>query len=85
MGEKVNSCFCIDKRSFRDFTVVLHPDDNGTFVAYVPAIAGCHAWGQTPEEAQAELVNVFEMIKEEYEEEGKPLPRNIDLKATHAS
>jgi predicted RNase H-like HicB family nuclease len=67
-----------------NYTMVLRPDDNGTFIAYVPAIPGCHAWGQTPEEAQAELVNVFEMIKEEYEEEGKLLPQDVDLKAVHA-
>ncbi|MBW4515648.1 MAG: type II toxin-antitoxin system HicB family antitoxin [Timaviella obliquedivisa GSE-PSE-MK23-08B] len=52
-------------RSLRNYTIVLRPDDNGTFVAYVPAVAGCHAWGQTPEEAQAELVHVFEMIRDE--------------------
>jgi predicted RNase H-like HicB family nuclease len=67
-----------------NYTMVLRPDDNGTFIAYVPAIPGCHAWGRTPEEAQAELVNVFEMIKEEYEEEGRLLPQDVDLKAVHA-
>ena len=67
-----------------NYTMVLRPDDNGTYIAYVPAIPGCHAWGRTPEEAQAELVNVFEMIKEEYEEEGKLLPQDVDLKAVHA-
>lgn len=54
-------------RSFRDYTVVLRPDSNGTFVAYVPAITGCHAWGQTPEDTQAELAFVFEMIQAEAE------------------
>ena len=49
-----------------DYTTVIRPDDNGTFVAYVRAITGCHAWGQTPESAGAELMNVFEMIKQEY-------------------
>ena len=53
------------------YTVVLRPDDNGTFVAYVPAIEGCHAWGQTSEEARAELINVFDMIRDEYAEEGR--------------
>ncbi|ASC71166.1 hypothetical protein XM38_021220 [Halomicronema hongdechloris C2206] len=53
-------------RSHPDDTIVLQPDDNGTFVAYVPAIPGCHAWGQTPEVAQRELANVFVMIREEY-------------------
>jgi len=53
-------------KRLNDYTIVLRPEDNGTFVAYVPAIPGCHSWGQTSEEAQEELANVFEMIVEEY-------------------
>ena len=52
-------------KGIQDYTVVIRPDDNGTFVAYVPAIEGCHAWGRPPDEARAELANVFEMIREE--------------------
>ncbi|MEB3310228.1 MAG: hypothetical protein VKJ02_08340 [Snowella sp.] len=26
--------------------IILRPDDNGTFVAHIPAIARCHAWGE---------------------------------------
>lgn len=69
--------------SLESYTVVLRPDDNGTFVAYVPAIEGCHAWGQTPEEARTELVNVFDMIRDEYVEEGKALPHDVELVVTH--
>ena len=36
-----------------DYTLVCRRDDNGSFVAHLPAIAGCHALGPTPEEAQA--------------------------------
>ena len=71
-------------RSLESYTVVLRPDDNGTFVAYIPAIAGCHALGQTPDEARAELVNVFEMIRDEYKEEGKLLPNDVEVTVTHA-
>jgi predicted RNase H-like HicB family nuclease len=67
-----------------DYTIILRPEDNGTFVAYVPAIPGCHAWGQTPEEAQTELINVFEMIEDEYREEGRMLPSDVEVKAIHA-
>jgi len=49
-----------------DYTIVIRPDGNGTFVAYVPAIPGCHAWGKSPDEARMELGNVFSMIKEEF-------------------
>ncbi|BBD64138.1 hypothetical protein NIES4072_22000 [Nostoc commune NIES-4072] len=48
-------------KSLQDYTTVICPDNNGTFFAYVPAIFGCHALGQTPDEARAELVYVFEM------------------------
>ena len=71
-------------RSLKNYTVVLRPDDNGTFVAYVPAIAGCHAWGQTTEEAQAELIQVFEMIREEYQGAGQELPKDVEVAVTHA-
>lgn len=72
-------------KSLQDYTTVVRPDSNGTFVAYIPAISGCHAWGATPDEAKAELVNVFEMICEEYAEAGKPLPPDVELVIANAS
>jgi predicted RNase H-like HicB family nuclease len=42
-----------------DYQVVYRRDDNGCYVAYVPAIEGCHAIGATPEAAQRELQNVL--------------------------
>lgn len=77
--------FTISMKSLQDYTVVIRPDDNSTFVAYVPAIPGCHAWGQTPDEARTELVNVFEMIQEEYTEQGRSLPKDVELVVANAS
>jgi predicted RNase H-like HicB family nuclease len=45
-----------------DHTIILGPDDNETFIAYFPAIKGCHAWGETAEEAPSERNHVFAMI-----------------------
>jgi predicted RNase H-like HicB family nuclease len=67
-----------------DYHVVCHRDDNGSFVAYVPAIEGCHAIGRTPEESQHELHNVFDMIAEEYAERGVSLPDDVELTVAHA-
>ncbi len=72
-------------KTLQDYTIVLRPDDNGTFVAYVPAIPGCHAWGQTSDEARMELVNVFDMIRDEYQEEGRLLPSDVQLVVANAS
>jgi predicted RNase H-like HicB family nuclease len=71
-------------KSLSDYTLVLRPEENGTFVAHVPAIPGCHAWGQTSEEAQKALLDVFEMIQEEYQEADKELPDNVELVIAHA-
>lgn len=59
-----------------NYTIIVEPDDEG-WLAYMPAISGCHAPGDTPEEALHELNVVFEMILEEYEEEGKVLPPDV--------
>ncbi|MBD2681342.1 MULTISPECIES: type II toxin-antitoxin system HicB family antitoxin [Nostoc] len=72
-------------KSLQHYTTVIRPDDNSTFVAYVPAIPGCHAWGQTPDEARTELVYVFEMIQQEYEEQGRSLPEDVELVIANAS
>ncbi|MEH1818587.1 MAG: type II toxin-antitoxin system HicB family antitoxin [Nostoc sp.] len=72
-------------KSLQDYTAVIRPDNNGTFVPYIPAISGCHTWGQTPDEARAELVYVFEMIQEEYKEQGRSLPEDVELVITNAS
>jgi predicted RNase H-like HicB family nuclease len=72
-------------RTIDAYTVVIRPDDNGTFVAYVPAIDGCHAWGRTPDEARAELANVFEMIADEHARSGRSLPPDVELTITRAS
>jgi predicted RNase H-like HicB family nuclease len=66
------------------YTIVIRPDDNGTFVAYLPAIPGCHAIGRTATEAQAELANVFSMVAEEYAEEGRPLPPDVPVLTANA-
>jgi predicted RNase H-like HicB family nuclease len=72
-------------KTLSDYTIVLRPDTNGTFVAYIPAISGCHAWGKTAQEARQELENVFEMIVDEYREDGRSLPQDVELVVSYAS
>ena len=60
--------------TLRDYKTVLYRQDDGCWVAEVPALTGCYALMPTREAALAELGNVFEMIVEEYREWGIPLP-----------
>lgn len=67
-------------KSLVEYTIIVRPDDNNTFIAYIPAIKGCHAWGRSEQEARLELNNVFEMILEEYLEQNKVLPDDVEIK-----
>jgi predicted RNase H-like HicB family nuclease len=58
------------------YKIVLYREDDGSWVAEVPAIAGCYALMPTRERALAELAHVFHMIAEEFLEKGVPLPED---------
>ncbi|MFN0093770.1 MAG: type II toxin-antitoxin system HicB family antitoxin [Dehalococcoidia bacterium] len=60
-------------RRLSQYTTVVTPN-GALFLAYAPAIEGCHALGATPEAARDELQNVFDMILEECDERGEALP-----------
>ncbi len=58
------------------YKIVLYRQDDGAWVAEVPAISGCYALMATREEALAELSHVFDMIVEEYQGRGAALPKD---------
>jgi predicted RNase H-like HicB family nuclease len=57
-----------------DYKTVLYRQEDGSWVAEIPAISGCYALMSTREEALQELNDVFRMIAEEYSAKGIPLP-----------
>ena len=61
-------------KQLQDYRAVICRQQDGAWVAEVPAISGCYALMPTRQEAIAELARVFEMIREEYAEKGDPLP-----------
>lgn len=66
------------------YTIILEPDED-EWLACIPALPACYAPGDTPEEALRELQVVYEMILEEFMEEGKPLPPDIAVTVGAAS
>ena len=59
-----------------DYKIVIYRQEDGSWVAEVPAISGCYALMSSREEALRELSAVFEMIAEEYKEKGVPPPQD---------
>ena len=56
------------------YKIVLYSQEDGSWVAEIPAISGCYTLMPTREQALEELNGVFKMISEEYQEKGLALP-----------
>ena len=71
LGSRYNQTMIFD-----DYKVVLIGQDDGSWVAEIPAIGGCYALMDTREAALTELKSVFGLIVEEHRERGQPLPKD---------
>ena len=52
-------------------------DTEDKYMAEIPKLPGCRAWGDTPEEALWILEDLAEKFIESYLEDGEPLPPEI--------
>jgi predicted RNase H-like HicB family nuclease len=57
-----------------DYKTVLYGQDDGSWVAEIPAIPGRYALMTSREAALSELAKVFTLIAEEYRSKGQSLP-----------
>jgi len=55
------------------FTVVIEPDQEG-YHAYVPALPGCHTFGDTLDEARANIAEAMALHIEGMQQDGESIP-----------
>jgi len=67
------------------FKVVLEPQPEGGYVAYVPALPGCFSQGETKEEALKNIKEAIELYLEVLEEKGleKTMKKFIRSEKSH--
>jgi predicted RNase H-like HicB family nuclease len=53
-------------------------DSGGKYVAEVPLLPGCRAWGDTPSEAMEYIQSVASAFIDSYREHGDPLPEGVE-------
>jgi predicted RNase H-like HicB family nuclease len=58
----------------QNYKTVLYRQEDGSWVAEIPAISGCYALMDSRDAALAELEKAFALIAEEYRQKGQPLP-----------
>ena len=63
-----------DYMTLDNYKIVLCRQEDGSWVAEIPAISGCYALMPSREQALEELNDVFQMISDEYRGKGLALP-----------
>jgi antitoxin HicB len=56
-----------------NFTVVIEPDEEG-FHSFVPALPGCHTFGDTLDETEKNITEAMELHIESLIEDGESVP-----------
>ena len=59
------------------YTVVLREDEEGNWLASVPALPGCHTWGKTREDVLANAKEAAEGCIESLLATGDPVPKEV--------
>ena len=59
-------------------------DSGGKYMAEVPALPGCRAWGDSAAEAVDNLQSVAAKFIESYQDRGDPLPEEVQNLASDA-
>jgi len=56
------------------FTVQYELDEDGVYIADVPALPGCHSFGSTVEDAEQNIQEAIEGYLEVLQTRGEPIP-----------
>lgn len=60
-------------------------DTENKYLAEVPILPGCRAWGDTPAQALEYLQGVATAFLESYKEHGDPLPPEVEATALESA
>lgn len=60
-----------------EFTVVLERDEDGRYIAVVPALQGCYTEGETEQEARDLVEDAIRLHVEDRLERGEPIQEEV--------
>ena len=61
------------------YTVIIEPEEGGGYHVYCPALEGCHSYGDTIEEALANIRDAIEGYIESLRKAGDPIPEDVPV------
>lgn len=64
---------------YYSYRIIIEPDENNTFHAYVPALSGCHTWGKTLEETRQNIRDAIDVYLRSLRADGRPIPQDSGM------
>jgi len=61
------------------YRAIIEPDENNTYHGYVPALNGCHTWGDSIDEVRANLRDAISVYLASLEEDNEAIPLDRGL------
>ena len=58
------------------YRIIIEPDGKKTFHGYVPALSGCHTWGETIEETRENLRDAINVYLKSLMDDGESIPED---------
>lgn len=58
----------------RTFRVIIEPDENETFHAFVPSLPGCHTWGDSLSDVKKQMKEAIELYVGDLVASGESVP-----------
>lgn len=58
------------------YRIIIEPDERNTFHAYVPALPGCHTWGNSVEEARENIKDAMDAYLRSLVADGEKIPED---------
>ena len=58
------------------YRIIIEPYENNTFHAFVPALSGCHTWGESLEEARKNIRDAIDVYLLSLRADGESIPED---------
>jgi len=58
------------------YRIIIEPDENNTFHASVPALPGCHTWGESLEETRSNVRDAIDVYLRSLKADGEAIPED---------
>lgn len=66
------------------YRIIIEPDENDTFHGFVPALPGCHTWGETMEETRKNIRDAMAVYIRALQTDGEKIPEDRGVEIIEA-